>query len=221
MAIGLLRLLAAGAVALLALTGLNGVAQGQPFSGTLEPLAGAETAASAAGAGFLYSVLDYYPEGPKLMVNGTFEGLSSPATVAHLHRAAAGPDAPGAADARTAGVRSDRVGGAAGHAQRQFLDHRGAGRGAAPGTVLRAGPLAGPSRGGAARLARAGLPAQPGRCGPLGVCAAERRATATGLVGRQAEAVRRRLAGWHEQRRANGVLRVGRCAGGRARAGRR
>ena len=95
MAIGLLRLLAAGAVALLALTGLNGVAQGQPFSGTLEPLAGAETAASAAGAGFLYSVLDYYPEGPKLMVNGTFEGLSSPATVAHLHRAAAGPDAPG------------------------------------------------------------------------------------------------------------------------------
>lgn len=95
MRIGPLRLLAAGAVALLALTGVARGQLGAPFSGTLEPLPGAETAADATGAGFLYSVLDYYPEGPKLMVNGTFEGLNSPATVTHLHRAAAGPDAPG------------------------------------------------------------------------------------------------------------------------------
>ena len=40
-------------------------------------------------------MLDYYPEGPKLMVNGTFDGMSSPATVAHLHRATKGPEEPG------------------------------------------------------------------------------------------------------------------------------
>ena len=64
---------------------------GAPFSGTLEPVSEAD---EAAGTGFLYSVLDYYPEGPKLMVNGTFEGMTSAATVAHLHRATLGPDDP-------------------------------------------------------------------------------------------------------------------------------
>ena len=69
---------------------------GAPFSGALEPIADGDAAAAAeTGGGLLYSVLDYYPEGPKLMVNGTFEGLASAATVAHLHRAAAGPDEPG------------------------------------------------------------------------------------------------------------------------------
>ena len=64
---------------------------GAPFSGTLEAIDAAE---AVTGTGFLYSVLDYYPEGPKLMVNGTFEGMRSAATVAHLHRATVGPDDP-------------------------------------------------------------------------------------------------------------------------------
>lgn len=84
----------AAAVALLLLAA-GGAVRGQlgaPFSGTLEPVA---EAAGATGTGFLYSVLDYYPEGPKLMVNGTFDGMSSPATVAHLHRSTAGPEEPG------------------------------------------------------------------------------------------------------------------------------
>lgn len=68
---------------------------GAPFSGTLEPITDDQgESAAGTGTGFLYSVLDYYPEGPKLMVNGTFEGMSSPATVAHLHRATNGPDDP-------------------------------------------------------------------------------------------------------------------------------
>lgn len=76
---------------MLAMTGTAHGQLGAPFSGTLEPMA---DASAAAGTGFLYSVLDYYPEGPKLMVNGTFEGMASAATVAHLHRATLGPDDP-------------------------------------------------------------------------------------------------------------------------------
>lgn len=69
---------------------------GSPFSGQLEPIAdGQEGVPPSTGSGFLYSVMDYYEQGPKIMVNGTFDGLRSPATVAHLHRATTGPDAPG------------------------------------------------------------------------------------------------------------------------------
>ena len=92
---GLRLLVVVGSVVLLVSAGAAWGQLGAPFSGALEPLADGDGAASAAaGSGLLYSVLDYYPEGPKLMVNGTFEGLASPATVAHLHRAAAGPDEP-------------------------------------------------------------------------------------------------------------------------------
>lgn len=79
---------------LLAVGGVGRAQLGAPFSGTLEPIP--ESAANGAtGTGFLYSVLDYYEQGPKLMVNGTFDGMTSPATAAHLHRATKGPNEPG------------------------------------------------------------------------------------------------------------------------------
>ena len=87
-----LRLLAGIGAALLVTAGAASGQLGAPFSGTLEPVEGSD---GATGTGFLYSVLDYYPEGPKLMVNGTFDGMGSPATVAHLHRSTTGPDEPG------------------------------------------------------------------------------------------------------------------------------
>ena len=86
-----LRLLVVIGAALLLSAGAAWGQLGAPFSGTLEPVDGSD---GATGTGFLYSVLDYYPEGPKLMVNGTFDGMRSPATVAHLHRATRGPDEP-------------------------------------------------------------------------------------------------------------------------------
>ncbi len=96
MAVTGLRVLVVAGSALLVSAGAAWGQLGAPFSGALEPIADGDAAApAAAGSGFLYSVLDYYPEGPKLMVNGTFEGLASPATVAHLHRAGTGPDDPG------------------------------------------------------------------------------------------------------------------------------
>lgn len=86
---------------LLAVSGVGRAQLGAPFSGTLEPTP--ESAESGAtGTGFLYSVLDYYEQGPKLMVNGTFDGMRSPATVAHLHRSTKGPDDP---DGPTAGPK--------------------------------------------------------------------------------------------------------------------
>ena len=87
-----LRLLVVIGAALLVTAGTAWGQLGAPFSGTLEPVEGSD---GATGTGFLYSVLDYYPEGPKLMVNGTFDGMSSPATVAHLHRSTKGPEEPG------------------------------------------------------------------------------------------------------------------------------
>ena len=87
-----LRLLAGIGAALLVTAGTAWGQLGAPFSGTLEPVDGSD---GATGTGFLYSVLDYYPEGPKLMVNGTFDGMSSAATVAHLHRSTKGPEEPG------------------------------------------------------------------------------------------------------------------------------
>ena len=96
MAVTGVRLLVVIGSVLLASAGAALGQLGAPFSGSLEPIADEGGAASAeTGSGLLYSVLDYYPEGPKLMVNGTFEGMASPATVAHLHRAATGPDDPG------------------------------------------------------------------------------------------------------------------------------
>ena len=83
------RLLVVIGVALLVSAGAARGQLGAPFSGSLEPIADDD---GTTGTGFLYSVLDYYPEGPKLMVNGTFDGMNSPATVAHLHRATKGPD---------------------------------------------------------------------------------------------------------------------------------
>ena len=87
-----LRLLVVIGAALLVSAGAAWGQLGAPFSGTLEPVDGGE---GATGTGFLYSVLDYYPEGPKLMVNGTFDGMSSSATAAHLHRSTKGPEDPG------------------------------------------------------------------------------------------------------------------------------
>ena len=91
MALNRTRALAVIVVTLLVSAGVARGQLGAPFSGRLEPIADAQ---GAAGTGFLYSVMDYYPEGPKMMVNGTFEGMSSSATVAHLHRATTGPDDP-------------------------------------------------------------------------------------------------------------------------------
>lgn len=87
-----LRLLVVIGAALLVSSGAAWGQLGAPFSGTLEPVEGSD---GATGTGFLYSVLDYYPEGPKLMVNGTFDGMSSSATAAHLHRSTKGPEEPG------------------------------------------------------------------------------------------------------------------------------
>ena len=87
-----MRLLAVIGAVLLVSAGAAWGQLGAPFSGTLEPVDGS---AGATGTGFLYSVLDYYPEGPKLMVNGTFDGMSSSATAAHLHRSTKGPEEPG------------------------------------------------------------------------------------------------------------------------------
>ena len=92
MAFNGLRLLVVIGAALLVSAGAAWGQLGAPFSGTLEPIADGD---GTTGTGFLYSVLDYYPEGPKLMVNGTFDDMSSPATVAHLHRATKGPEEPG------------------------------------------------------------------------------------------------------------------------------
>ena len=83
-----LRLLVVIGAALLVSAGAAWGQLGAPFSGTLEPVEGSD---GATGTGFLYSVL----EGPKLMVNGTFDGMSSSATVAHLHRSTKGPEEPG------------------------------------------------------------------------------------------------------------------------------
>lgn len=80
--------------ALLACAGVAAGQLGSPFSGRLEPIAADQGATPPTGTGFIYSVMDYYPEGPKLMVNGTFDGLTSSATVAHLHRATTGPNEP-------------------------------------------------------------------------------------------------------------------------------
>jgi hypothetical protein len=61
---------------------------GKPFSGRLAGIArDSAPPSSAGGSGMLYAVLD--GKG-KLAINGTFEGMSSPATVAHLHRGAEG-----------------------------------------------------------------------------------------------------------------------------------
>ena len=95
------RLFSLIAAALLVAGGVGSAQLGAPFSGTLEPTPESE-AGGATGTGFLYSVLDYYEQGPKLMVNGTFDGMSSPATVAHLHRATTGPNDP---DGPTPGPR--------------------------------------------------------------------------------------------------------------------
>jgi CHRD domain len=63
-------------------------AMGKPFSGRLAGISRDSAApSSAGGSGMLYAVLD--GKG-KLAINGTFEGMSSPATVAHLHRAVQG-----------------------------------------------------------------------------------------------------------------------------------
>ena len=88
------RLFIVIAAVLLAVGGVGHAQLGAPFSGTLEPTPESQEN-GATGTGFLYSVLDYYEQGPKLMVNGTFDGMSSPATVAHLHRATKGPNDPG------------------------------------------------------------------------------------------------------------------------------
>lgn len=84
-----LRLLAVIGAALFVSAGAVWGQLGAPFAGTLEPVEGSD---GATGAGVLYSVLDYYPEGPKLMVNGTFDGMRTPATAAHLHRSSTSPD---------------------------------------------------------------------------------------------------------------------------------
>ena len=87
-----LRLLTVVGAASLVSAGAAWGQLGAPFTGMLEPVSGSD---GATGTGVLYSVLDYYPEGPKLMVNGTFDGMRSPATVAHLHRSTKGPEEPG------------------------------------------------------------------------------------------------------------------------------
>lgn len=96
MAVTCTRVLAAAVAVLLVSAGSARAQLGAPFSGTLAPIDGGEEQAGpgASGDGFLYSVLDYYPEGPKLMVNGTFDGMHAPATAAHLHRGASRPDDP-------------------------------------------------------------------------------------------------------------------------------
>ena len=87
-----LRLVMVIGAALLVSAGAAWGQLGAPFDGMLEPVEGSD---GATGSGILYSVLDYYPEGPKLMVNGTFDGMRSAATVAHLHRSTKGPEEPG------------------------------------------------------------------------------------------------------------------------------
>ena len=89
------RLFAVIVATLAVSTGAARAQLGAPFSGTLKPIVDNQKhPQDSTGTGFLYSVLDYYPEGPKLMVNGTFEGMSSAAISAHLHRATVGPDNP-------------------------------------------------------------------------------------------------------------------------------
>ena len=67
------------------------------------------------------------------MVNGTFEGMGSAATRRPSPSRRHGARRAGRAHAGTERVRAGRVQGDAGHAQRQLLDYRGAGRGAAQG----------------------------------------------------------------------------------------
>jgi len=67
-------------------------AMGRPFSGRLTTAAARDAASPDSGQfGMLYAVLD--GKG-KLAINGTFERLASPATVAQLHRGVDGKPGP-------------------------------------------------------------------------------------------------------------------------------
>ena len=71
-------------------------AMGRPFSGRLTTAAARDAAPAPTGQfGMLYAVLD--GKG-KLAINGTFERLTSPATVAHVHRGVDGQRGPSVGD---------------------------------------------------------------------------------------------------------------------------
>ena len=97
--VGVTVLLSAGT------TSAQGVSRpmGKPFSGRLSTVPVDPAAASpTAGSGTLYSVLLYdgvqYDGKGKLQINGTFEGLNSPATAAHFHRGPEGQPGPKVSD---------------------------------------------------------------------------------------------------------------------------
>jgi hypothetical protein len=70
-------------------------AMGKPFSGRLTTAAARDVSPAPSGQfGMLYAVLD--GKG-KLAINGTFEGLAAPATVAHFHHGVDGQRGPSVA----------------------------------------------------------------------------------------------------------------------------
>jgi len=71
--------------------GFAGAQHAESFKGRLAPVpVNAATAASTLGAGSATGVL----EGHTLVIKGTFTGLNSPATAAHVHRARPGMRGP-------------------------------------------------------------------------------------------------------------------------------
>jgi len=65
-------------------------AYGRPFAGNFAAIASRDTPFEK-NFGGIYAVLDYKG---KIGINGTFEGLSSPAVAAHLHKGADGKRGP-------------------------------------------------------------------------------------------------------------------------------
>jgi len=69
--------------------------RGETFKGRLSTVpVDATTAPTTTGSGSLVALLD----GSKLTINGKFEGMNSPATVAHVHRAPRGLRGPNVFD---------------------------------------------------------------------------------------------------------------------------
>jgi hypothetical protein len=83
----------------LLLTDVARAQRGEAFKGRLSTVpVDATTAPTTTGSGSLVALLADNRDGNKLTINGKFEGMNSPATVAHVHRAPRGLRGPSVFD---------------------------------------------------------------------------------------------------------------------------